>query len=265
MMAAPIDLYKELSFKEKRIKLSSHSPFTPSFVTSKLTQASDPAAIYAARVQGRQISLEKNQAKPQEDAKSLQRAAKFERKRELAKEKGFWNFDRSAVKFHNMLPLHHLWMGYMSELLGLARIPTDEHASAAHMPNASSMQAKLVKADLHGSIITVYQTKNTSAWGLSGIVILDTTNALTIVTKQDKVKIVPKQNSVFTLCVPLHQMPTPSPKDQHEGSSVSQNTNLLTVLDLPHIEFKLYGNEFRFRSADRASRKFKHKETIELS
>ena len=37
-----------------------------------------------------------------------------------------------------------------------------------------------------------------------------------------------------------------------------------TVLDDPHIEFELYGNQFRFRSSDRAGRKFKHKETIEL-
>jgi ribonuclease P protein subunit POP4 len=39
---------------------------------------------------------------------------------------------------------------------------------------------------------------------------------------------------------------------------------LLTVLDVHHIEFELYGNQFCFHSADRASRKFKHKETIEL-
>ena len=37
-----------------------------------------------------------------------------------------------------------------------------------------------------------------------------------------------------------------------------------TVLDGPYMEFELYGNQFRFRSADRAGRKFKHKETIEL-
>jgi ribonuclease P protein subunit POP4 len=36
------------------------------------------------------------------------------------------------------------------------------------------------------------------------------------------------------------------------------------VLDGPHIEFELYGNQFCFRAADRAGRKFKHKETIEL-
>jgi ribonuclease P protein subunit POP4 len=36
------------------------------------------------------------------------------------------------------------------------------------------------------------------------------------------------------------------------------------VLDVPHLVFELYGNQFRFRSSERAGRKFKHKETIEL-
>lgn len=37
-----------------------------------------------------------------------------------------------------------------------------------------------------------------------------------------------------------------------------------TVLDGPYIEFELHGNQFRFRAADRAGRKFKAKESIEL-
>ena len=46
-------------------------------------------------------------------------------------------------------------------------------------------------------------------------------------------------------------------------SDSSEMTNA-TVLDRPHVEFELYGNQFRFRSAERAGRKFKPKETIEL-
>ena len=38
----------------------------------------------------------------------------------------------------------------------------------------------------------------------------------------------------------------------------------MTVLDGPHVEFELYGNQFCFRAVDRAGRKFKHKESIEL-
>ena len=64
------------------------------------------------------------------------------------------------------VPLHRLWLGYMSELLGLV---TEVHAQAqaqargkgqtapamkAAMPMAAGMHAKLVKADFHGSIMT---------------------------------------------------------------------------------------------------------------
>lgn len=88
-----------------------------------------------------------------------------------AKERGFWNFDRSQVthvstiswyrqqlngshRFRNMLPLHHLWMGYMSELLGLApSSAAGKTQSGPPMPSPATMHAKLIKADLHGSMI----------------------------------------------------------------------------------------------------------------
>jgi ribonuclease P protein subunit POP4 len=59
------------------------------------------------------------------------------------------------------VPLHRLWLGYMSELLGLTTVdePGQErtvHAMKATMPLAAAagMHAKLVKADFHGSIMT---------------------------------------------------------------------------------------------------------------
>ena len=48
------------------------------------------------------------------------------------------------------------------------------------------------------------------------------------------------------------------------GDTSSQQNTIHTVLDNENIQFQLYGNQFRFRSAERAGRKFKHKETIEL-
>lgn len=63
----------------------------------------------------------------------------------------------------------------------------------------------------------------------------------------------PKRNGVFELCVPLYC--TGSTAGEGEGKTVS---------DVPHVEVGLYGNQFRFRSSDRASRKFKHKESIVL-
>lgn len=67
---------------------------------------------------------------------------------------------------------------------------------------------------------------------------------------------VPKQNSIFMFAVPLYATATPPP-----GTTVD---DMKTILDMPHIEFELYGNHFCYRAAERAGRKFKHKETIEL-
>ena len=64
---------------------------------------------------------------------------------------------------------------------------------------------------------------------------------------------IPKQNSIFVFAVPLYATPAVSPASPAK-----------TILDMPHIEFELYGNHFCYRAAERAGRKFKHKETIEL-
>lgn len=90
--------------------------------------------------------------------------------------------------------------------------------------------------------------------------------------------VVPKQNSIFTFAVPLHSRSDTSKSPLSELTATNDTASLTpaadagstsadltkTVLDLPHIEFELYGNQFCFRAAERAGRKFKHKETIEL-
>ena len=91
----------------------------------------------------------------------------------------------------------------------------------------------------------------------------------------------PKRNQIFKFAVPLystfpasHDVNTPfavkipSPVVSTSTATPSETAlmppPMSTVLDQSHIEFELYGNQFRFRSADRAGRKFKHKETVEL-
>jgi len=151
----------------------------------------------------------------------------------------------------------------MSELLGLP--PPSSVSVAEAMPSASSMHPKLVKADFHGSLLTVRQSKNPCLVGLSGIVIHETENAFKVITRKDQLKLIPKQNSIFTLAVPLYSTLLQTQFEPAEAvSSALSGQYSGTVLDAPHIAFDLYGNQFRFRSADRAGRKFKAKETIEL-
>jgi ribonuclease P protein subunit POP4 len=104
--------------------------------------------------------------------------------------------------------------------------------------------------------------------------------------------VLPKQGSVFAFAVPLYGTESESESSRSAsaaalaatGSGTNSGANgrgaadgdadadagaddareTRTVLDGPHIEFELYGNQFCFRAADRAGRKFKHKETIEL-
>lgn len=123
-------------------------------------------------------------------------------------------------------------------------------------------------------IPTVKQSKNPCLVGVRGIVILETENAFRIITKKDQVKckstswtlvwwliafrlVIPKRNSIFTFPVPLYDMRSSLP-DTEELPEIDP------LDSVPKMEFELYGNQFCFRSADRASKKFKAKETIEL-
>jgi ribonuclease P protein subunit POP4 len=61
---------------------------------------------------------------------------------------------RGLRRFALFLPLHNLWRGYMSELLGLPIAPAAPSVTASYTPNSAAMHTKLVKADYHGAYLT---------------------------------------------------------------------------------------------------------------
>lgn len=66
-----------------------------------------------------------------------------------------WVCQQMFVRYELFIPPHHLWLGYMSELLGLWKAPEHQTTGTTPtMPNSAGMHAKLVKADFHGSIIS---------------------------------------------------------------------------------------------------------------
>ncbi|KAH8099486.1 RNase P subunit p29-like protein [Cristinia sonorae] len=269
-----VDIYTDFRPSD-RVRLNSQTPFTPKYVKDNVTRSSDPALLYASRVQGRQLLLgnppRESRAKKERD---LKKARKSSSKvgvvggRE-AKTKSIWKL--TTTKFDAFLPLHQLWLDYMSELLGLSCAPSspDVPVNDSVMPSTAGMHSKLVKADMHGAILTVHQSKNPCLIGLSGIVLHETENSFKIVTKADKLKLIPKPHSIFVLAVPLFSTIS---QEREETAVASSSTSTQTldssqvkiVHNMPRIEFDLHGNQFCFRSADRASRKFKHKESIEL-
>ncbi|CAO3693465.1 unnamed protein product [Umbelopsis ramanniana] len=92
---------------------------------------------------------------------------------------------------------------------------------------------KLIKADYQGAILSVVKSKSPSYIGTSGIVVQETESMLNIITSDNKLKHIPKAASIFNM-------------------TVKENT------------FAIYGNQIRFRAAERATRKFKVKPTIDL-
>ncbi|KIM33258.1 hypothetical protein M408DRAFT_151787 [Serendipita vermifera MAFF 305830] len=253
-----MDPYQPLPpIKGQRFKFSSATPFTPTLLRSQLPPS--VAATYETRLENQQVQLT-NPPKESADkalrlAKKQRRKAAQDRKRECvmgkrkAMELGVWKFDERLAKWEIFWPVHAMWTSYIAEALGLAPrpevLPTKEQIGNV-MPSTAGLQAKLIKADLHGCIVKVKECKNASRVGREGIVVHETSNTFKIVTKEDKLKVLPKQGAIFTLSLPLF---APSPHSQDSD---------------PRIEFELYGNQFRFRAAERASKKFKPKETIEL-
>lgn len=124
--------------------------------------------------------------------------------------------------------------------------------------------------------------------------ILETENTFKLVTQKNAMKgscglflifyspififllVIPKENSIFTFDIPLYAPPpldlaslrAPSPVASDEALPAESTAEAIPInlhLDaVPKIRFQLYGNQFRFRSSDRATRKFKSKETIEI-
>ncbi|KAI0050488.1 RNase P/MRP, p29 subunit [Auriscalpium vulgare] len=259
-------------------KYSSAAPFTAEYVQAHLA-TSNPQAIYDARVRRARLLLENparvsRQKREREERRArqqreAQRKAQGTMGRKEAAEKGVWKLKKEEARFDLFIRLHRMWMDYMSELLGLATLPASGSPDPKAMPSSAGMHAKLVKADYHGSIMTVRRSKNPALVGVSGIVIQETENTLRVITRQNKLKLLPKHGSVFAFAVPLYSTldatPAPTaPPAVGEAGPPEAPQSTPTVLDDPHIEFELYGNQFQFRAAERAGRKFKFKDTIEL-
>ncbi|KAH9854136.1 RNase P/MRP p29 subunit [Lenzites betulinus] len=262
------NIYSELPLiGNERLNFNSSTSFVPTYVKENVATSTGPA--YQSRVAGRQILLEnpvrESKAKKEREAKRARRALDRAQReagvlsKKMGQQKGFWRLRKEDTKFHLFLPLHSLWLGYMSELLSLSPQPATRPGDpAVAMPGAAGMQSKLIKADFHGAVVTVRKSKNSCLVGLSGIVVHETENAFKVITQKDQLKMIPKQNSIFAFAVPLYA--TPALTSLPSSSSAPART----VSEMPHIEFELYGNHFCFRAAERAGRKFKHKETIEL-
>ncbi|XP_068183646.1 ribonuclease P protein subunit p29 [Antennarius striatus] len=126
-------------------------------------------------------------------------------------------------RYELFLPLHGLWKQYITDLCSGLK-PTS---------CPQFVQQKLLKADFHGAIITVVRSVCPSYVGTTGILIQEFRHVFKIITKEDKLKVIPKRNSVFSV-------------------------------ELGGFTSFIYGSKFEQRSSERSAKKFKVKGTIDL-
>eukprot|EP00039_Didymoeca_costata_P013917 m.218099 g.218099 ORF g.218099 m.218099 type:complete len:241 (-) comp15899_c0_seq2:2304-3026(-) len=86
-------------------------------------------------------------------------------------------------RFSTFIPLHQLWISYITQVLG---------------EKTEDMGQKIAKADYHGAYFMVVKTKCPSMIGLGGIVVQETENMIRLVSEKNQLKSVPKQNTVFS-------------------------------------------------------------------
>ncbi|KAI8902385.1 Rof/RNase P-like protein [Globomyces pollinis-pini] len=219
--------------KSKLNHEQSHT-FTSDFVKGTLLQKNqNPNLQFDTKVKDKILQLDDRVTNfATLKSKRIQQQKKNNRKllyRKQRRELGLYDIPKESQKYHQLnvnvrwdlfVPLHQLWLGYMDNLL-------------KDVTNLQNIFAKLVKADFHGAIVTVTRSKCPSNIGIYGIIVKDTENMLYLITKGDEMKVIPKQNNVFSIAI----------RDKL---------------------FTLYGNQFCHRPADRASKKFKTKQTVDL-
>jgi RNase P/RNase MRP subunit p29 len=111
--------------------------------------------------------------------------------------------------------MHILWQGYIKSLLNGATQP-------------DTIYSKMLKADLHGSIIEVVESVNSNQVGLTGLVVLETKRSFVVLNKDDKIKTILKQGSTFRI-------------------------------DLQYTAIKIIGDNFMYKAVQRTKAKYKNK------
>lgn len=196
-----------------------------------------------------------------------------------AKEKrqlGVFELKKEEIKYEIYRKLHEMWNGYMLEVLGYTR---DGKVNAGGLNKAVTAQGHgslLASADFHGALVEVVRAKDVGKVGSKGIVVRDTRYTFVLVTEQDEVKTVPKKDCVFRYGVeiPLYQQTEEQKMVEHDGVATKEHEQPVNGdNDEMEVEkkqeanktrtlvFELHGNQFEFRPAERANRKFKWKVT----
>jgi ribonuclease P protein subunit POP4 len=173
--------------------------------------------------------------------------------------------------------LHRMWLGYIREVLGSDMFSAGGSGSGAATAAAA---AKLSAAEFHGAELEVVRSGCVGRVGIKGFVMRDTRFTFELIGPRDRVKVVPKEGTIFRVRVPLddagdatavgtskegvHAAASKPDTTTGPGTAATASTHMTapdatfaaTTTNRDFV-FEIHGEQFKLRSADRANRKFK--------
>ncbi|KAL8694828.1 MAG: hypothetical protein Q9218_000587 [Villophora microphyllina] len=234
-------------------------------VLNKAHPPQTASAIFTEKVLHKPLHLRPTSPDPNsQDARAqrrLQRLRKKEKSRRQQKPKplsvkekrvtGIYDMSKDFQKYDIYAPLYRMWIRYIWEILGMVK-------GKEHWVTAQGAGPKLASADFHGAKVMVVRSKCVSMVGLQGIVVRDTKFTFQIITQQNELKMIPKNHTIFKIQIP-------------QPDAVEENPDLKLDKDIGDEEmeanvlvFELHGSSFEHRAIDRATKKFKQRNMIEL-
>ncbi|KAK8052399.1 Rof/RNase P-like protein [Apiospora rasikravindrae] len=202
--------------------------------------------IYSDKIQHRPLYLRPNSPPPSVNARAARRKTRDEKNRKRKSQKpkplsasqrrklGLYDVPKEGRRYTVFEPLKQLWIGYMREVLG------------SHLyTGGPTCAAKLCAAEYHGAEVEVTRSGCPSRVGLKGIVIKDSKFAFEIITPKNELKLIPKEGTMFRLYIPAAAQDATDP------------TTTTSTDESNGFTFEILGDQFQYRSADRANRKFK--------
>ena len=124
---------------------------------------------------------------------------------------------KEKMEYTSLLSMNQLWKEYITELMNNSN-------------NDDTILNKILKADLHGAILTVINSTNKNNIGISGIVLFESRRTFNLLNKKNEIKTILKNGCVFE-----------------------------TEMKYNGMKIIIYGDNFIYKSAERTKIKFKPK------
>ena len=124
---------------------------------------------------------------------------------------------KEKLNYEDLLSMNKLWQDYIKDLMNNSN-------------NEENILSKMLKADLHGAILTVINSTNKNNIGINGIVLFESRRTFNLLNKKNEIKTILKNGNIFE-----------------------------TEINYNGMKINIYGDNFIYKSAERTKIKFKPK------